>query len=263
MDHMTFATSLRSWREKRGFSQLALASEAEISQRHLSFLETGRSAPSRDMVLLLAETLDLSLRARNDLLHTAGFAHCYHDRSADDEDVAATYQAVKDLIDAHAPYPALAMDRHWTIVHANAALLGLFRDVPAPMMAPPVNALRLSLHPDGLGKHIANYREWRHHILTRLEAQNKASPDAATSSLIDELKSYPVPSGSRPWTTGAPKAVNRVAIPLTLDIAGRKLSFTSATTVLGTAMDIGLSELTLETFLPANRETADYLHTTI
>ncbi len=250
-----FGDILRQWRQRRALSQLALSVDAEISQRHLSFLESGRSAPSREMVLRLAEQLDVPLRERNLMLSAAGFAPVYRERSAGDPDMAAARRAVSAILTAHEPVPALAVDRHWTLAEANGAVGPLLSGVASKLLAAPANVLRLSLHPDGLARRIENYREWRAHILARLDRQIELTADAVLAGLRDELAAYPVPAGSRPWRGGAP-AVSAIAIPLVLYSGAARLSFLSTTTVFGTALDIALAELSLEAFYPADASTA-------
>lgn len=251
----SFGPLLRDWRLRRRLSQLALASEAEISQRHLSFVESGRAAPSREMVLHLAEHLAVPLRDRNRLLLAAGYAPAYPDRPLDDPGLAAARRAVDLILTGHEPHPALAVDRHWTLVSANRALTPLLAGIVPALLAPPVNVLRLSLHPDGLAPRIGNFREWRAHIIARLTQQIDTSGDAVLVALLEELKAYPVPPGARPYRpdTGA---YGGIAVPLELVLGGRTLSFLSTTTIFGTAIDISLSELAIESFFPANAETA-------
>src|SRR5215831_17695493 len=183
---------LREWRQRRHLSQLDLAGDAEISARHLSFVETGRSSPSRDMVLHLAERLDVPLRERNVLLVAAGYAPAYTERSLDDPALAGVRKAVDLVLAGHAPYPALAIDRHWTLVSANEAVAPLLTGVDAELLEPPVNVLRLSLHPAGLAPRIANLPEWRGHLLERLRRQIEVSGDAELARLMAELRAYPV-----------------------------------------------------------------------
>jgi transcriptional regulator with XRE-family HTH domain len=254
----SFGNLLRQWRQRRALSQLALSTETEISQRHLSFLESGRSTPSREMVLRLANGLDVPLREQNLLLSAAGFAPIFRERAADDPDMAAARQAVTAILKGHEPFPALAIDRHWHLLEANGAVGQLLAGAGAALLQPPVNVLRLSLHPGGLAPRIGNYREWRAHILARLDRQIWVSADPMLAALRDELAAYPVPPGSAPWRPGASKAP-AIAIPLLLDTAFGRLSFLSATTVFGTALDVSLAELAIETFLPADQRTADIL----
>jgi transcriptional regulator with XRE-family HTH domain len=247
---------LRGWRHRRRLSQLDLALDAEISQRHLSFVESGRAAPSRDMVLRLAEQLAVPLRERNLLLAAAGFAPVYRERKLDDPGLAAARRAVELILTGHEPHPALAVDRHWNLVFANRAVAPLLAGADEKLLAPPVNVLRLSLHPDGLASRIANLREWRGHILERLARQVDASGDAGLIELREELQGYPPPADARPYRAAERDPLGGVAVPLELRTEDRVLRFLSTTTVFGTALDISLAELTIETFFPADGETA-------
>lgn len=247
---------LRGWRQRRRRSQLDLALAAEVSQRHLSFVESGRSAPGRALVLRLAEQLEVPLRERNALLVAAGFAPVYRERRLDDPALAAGRRAVELILAGHEPHPALAVDRHWNLVFANRAVAPLLAGADQGLLAPPVNVLRLSLHPAGVAPRIANFREWRAHILERLARQVDASADAGLTDLLEELKGYPVPPGAQPYRPAAEDALGGIAVPLVLTTDAGALRFLSTTTVFGTALDIGLAELTIETFFPADGETA-------
>lgn len=239
---------LRVWPRRRNLSQLALSSEAEISQKHLSFVEGGRAAPSREMVLRLSEFLDIPLRERNDILLAAGFAPVYPERPLDHPEMAPAMAAVQTILNAHAPFPALAVDRRWTLLAANAALRPML-DLCAPALREgAVNVIRLSLHPEGLAPHIVNLPEWRGHILDRLHREYRHSHDPALAALLADCRS--MPGQARPVPKGG-----AIALPLRLRLGGQVLSFLSTTTVFGTASEITLSELTLETFFPADAET--------
>jgi transcriptional regulator with XRE-family HTH domain len=248
-------THLRHWRQHRRLSQLDLAQAADISTRHLSCVETGRAAPSREMVLRLAERLGVPLRERNALLVAAGFAPMYRQRALDDPALDAARRAVNLVLKGHEPYPALAIDRHWQLVAANAAVAPLLDGIAPALLEPPVNVLRLSLHPDGLASRIANLGAWRHHLLQRLQQQIAATADPVLVALHDELAAYAVPqAGAAPPTDGSP-----VAVPFQLRTAGGVLSFISTTTVFGTPVDITLQELAVESFFPADEATANAL----
>lgn len=256
----TFGDMLRTWRQRRRVTQLDLSLEAGLSQRHLSFVETGRSFPSRDMVLRLAEALAVPLRDRNAMLTTAGFAPCFKERALDDPDLKAAMVAVDLLLTGHEPYPALAVDRHWTLKLANRSVAPLLAGIPDALLEPPVNVLRLSLHPDGLAPRIRNYRQWRHHILARLSHQIDVSGDPVLIALLDELTSFPVTPGARPFTQTTSDPLGGIAVPLELTAADDTiLRFLSTTTVFGKAVDISLSELTIESFFPADIQTAEVL----
>ena len=182
---------LREWRQRRRLSQLELACEAEISTRHLSFVETGRATPSREMVMKLAERLEVPLRDRNTLLLAAGFAPVYRERPLTDPDLHAARKAIDLLLLGQEPYPALAIDRHWTMVASNRAVASMLTGITASLLEPPVNVLRLSLHPDGLARRIANLSEWRSHLLDRLRRQIDVSRDPVLGALMSELRAYP------------------------------------------------------------------------
>ena len=249
---------LREWRQRRRLSQLDLASEAEISTRHLSFLETGRSQPSRDMVLHLAERLEVPLRERNLLLVAAGYAPVFPERPLQDPALEAARKAVDLVLAGHEPYPALAVDRHWTLIAANAAVARLIAGADPALLQPPVNVLRLSLHPQGMAPRIANYNEWRAHLLVRLRRQVDLTADPVLTALLAELAAFPAPSGAksaRPLRNDD----QSVVVPLQLATEAGVLSFVSTTTVFGTPLDITLSELALESFFPADAATAEAL----
>ncbi len=247
---------LRDWRRRRRMSQLDLALEAEISQRHLSFIESGRSVPSREMLLHLAERLGVPLRERNPMLIAAGFAPVFTERKLDDPTFAPARRAIDMVLKGHEPFPALAVDRHWTLVAANAAVPPLLVGVREPsLLEGSVNVLRLSLHPQGLAPDIANLREWRDHLLERLHQQITATGDPILRRLLDELTAYPVPeSAHKPNRDFA-----GIAVPMELRTEIGLLSFISTTTVFGTPVDVTLSELAVESFFPANDETARLL----
>ena len=245
---------VRDWRELRRLSQLDLAVEAEISQKHLSFIESGRSAPSREMLLHLAEHLDVPLRERNTMLLAGGFAPAFLNRSLDDASLALAKASVDRVLSAHEPFPALAFDRHWDLVSANQAVWSLMANVREDLLKPPVNVLRVSLHPAGLAPYIVNIAEWRLHLINQLRRQLRITRDAALSTLLKELETYPFPSSND--ATGAESiAPDAIAIPVRLRTPSGILSFISTVTVFGTALEITLSELTMEAFYPADEFT--------
>ncbi len=250
---------LRDWRQRRRRSQLDLALEAEVSARHLSFVETGRSSPSRDLILTLADRLELPLRERNTLLVAGGFAPAYPERSLDDPALAAARRAMELVLAGHEPFPALAIDRRWTMVLANRAVAPLLMGIDDALLKPPVNVLRLSLHPDGLAPRIANLAEWRAHLLDRLRRQVEATADRGLQELLRELLAYPKPPGPPHPGPAGDKAYAGVVVPLRLKTPGGVLSFFSTTTVFGTPVDVTLSELALEAFYPADAATATAL----
>jgi transcriptional regulator with XRE-family HTH domain len=240
-------TLLRRWRSGRRMSQLELSAQAGVSTRHLSFLETGRSRPTREMVLRLAEELDVPLRSRNELLIAAGFAPAYPESDPDGLSLATVLSSLRDVLAGHAPYPAVLVDRHWTMVDANDAVARLTDGCAAWLLEPPVNVLRLSLHPEGMAPRIRNLAEWRAHVLHRLDRQAAATADPVLRELHAELADYP--GGTAGPTPG-------LVVPLRFD----DLSFFSITSVLGTPLDVTLAEMAIESFLPADEETAAALH---
>jgi transcriptional regulator with XRE-family HTH domain len=252
---------LREWRQRRRMSQLDVAMDAEISARHLSFIETGRSQPSRDMVLRLSERLEVPLRERNVLLVAAGFAPVFQEKALDDPSLALARGAIDLVLKGHEPYPALAIDRHWHMVAANKAVAPLLTGCAAALLKPPVNVLRLSLHPDGLAPRIANLAEWRTHLIARLKRQIGVTADAALVKLLDELQAYPVPRESRARIPLTRQDLAGIAVPFQLVTDGGVRSFFSTTTVFGTPVDITLSELAIEAFFPADAQTAEAMRT--
>jgi transcriptional regulator with XRE-family HTH domain len=244
---------LRDWRRRRRMSQLDLALEAGVSARHVSFLETGRSKPSAQMVVTLAEHLDVPLRERNALLLAAGFAPAYSQRDLEDPEMSPIREAIDRVLAGHEPYPALVADRHWGLVAANRALALLTDGVAAELLEPPVNVLRLGLHPEGLAPRIINLAEWRAHLLDRLFRQAVSSGDPALFALHAELEGYGGGSGGG-------EAVNEIAVPLRLRAGdGRELAFISTATRFGTAIDITVSELVIESFFPADDATSAFV----
>jgi len=245
---------------RRRLSQLELALAAEVSTRHLSCLETGRAAPSREMVLRLARRLDVPLRERNRLLTAAGFAPMFAARRLDDPAMAAARSVVERVLRAHEPFPALAVDRHWNVVVQNRAVALLLEGVGPALLAPPVNALRLALDPRGMAPRIVNFAAWRAHVLGRLGQQIAASDDDALRALADELAALGNGDvGTSAHAHGEPGAAPgepALVVPLVLATRLGTLSFISTTTVFGTPVDITLAELALESFFPADAATA-------
>lgn len=253
-----FGEHLKHWRQHRRLSQLDLAHEAEISTRHLSFVETGRSLPSREMVLRLAERLDVPLRERNALLIAAGYAPMYRERPLDDPALASARQAVELILKSHEPYPALAVDRHWNLLAANSVVPHLLEGADPSLLQGQINVLRLSLHPLGLAPRIVNIVQWRNHIFERLRQQVHATGDEGLAALLDELRALPLPDGVQELHIAGEHL--GVAMPFRFrSRSGGILNFISTTTVFGTPADITLQELALETFFPADAETSESL----
>ncbi len=240
-------------------SQLDLAVDAEISTRHLSFVESGRSQPSREMLLHLAERLAVPLRERNLLMVSAGYAPVFAERPIGDPALAPARKAIELVLKGHEPYPALAIDRHWTLVEANAAVAPLLAGADPALLKPPVNVLRLSLHPSGLAPRIVNLAEWRAHLFERLRKQIEVSADPVLVALLEELRALPAPHHAAARRRRQTPTTRAWSCPLQLTTAAGVLSFLSTTTVFGTPVDVTLSEIALEAFFPADRATADAL----
>lgn len=252
----TVGALLRDWRRRRRLSQLDLASEAAVSARHLSFVETGRSRPSRELVLHLAEHLDVPLRHRNALLLAAGYAPHYPQTPLEADEMAPVRGALDTILAGHRPFPALVVDRHWNLVTANAPALDLLTEgVAGHLLAPPANALRVSLHPEGLAPRIVNLGEWAAHLVDRLRREADLYGDRELEALHDELISYPGVAGS-----ADPGGVaERLFVPMVLDSSAGRLSFFSTVATFGTARDITVEELAVESFFPADEATAAVL----
>jgi len=251
----TVGVLLRDWRQRRRLSQLDLALEANVSARHLSFIETGRSNPSPQMVLQLSERLEIPFRERNRMLLAAGYAPAFDEYSLDAPELGPVRDAIDRVLEGHEPYPALVVDRHWGMVTANSAVGLLLEGVAVSLLEPPMNVLRLSLHPEGLAPRIANLGEWRGHLLERLGRQAVVTGDPALAALHEELAGY---SGGDGVLAEDPAAAE-IAAPLRLRAGGRLLSFVSTVTTFGTATEITASELSIEAFFPADAETAQAL----
>ena len=248
---------LREWRQRRRLSQMDLSNEAEVSARHLSFVETGRSKPSRELLLHLAEHLEVPLRDRNGMLLAAGYAPVYRETALADETMGPVRAALDKILTSHQPYPAVIVDRRWDLVSANdAALAILTEDVDPALLQPPVNALRVSLHPDGLAKRILNLDEYSAHLITRLERQAVMSSDAKLDELLAELRAYP---GVKEESAVAVSPADLLFAPLVITSNGRQLTFFSTLATFGTALDVTLAELAIESFFPGDEATADAL----
>ena len=245
---------LREWRRRRRLSQLDLALEAGVSARHISFVETGRARPSAQMLMQLAERLDVPLRERNHLLLAGGFAPVYGEHELDAPEMAPVREAVDAILRGHEPNPAIAVDRQWELIAGNAAVRILTEGAAPELLEPPVNVLRLALHPDGVAPRIANLSEWRAHLLERLGRQAVVTGDPALAALYDELAAYP--GGAGP--ARSPR-YGEIAVPLRLCSEEGELSFISTVTAFGTATEVAMSELAIETFFPADALTAEAL----
>lgn len=248
-----FGRLLRTWRDRRGLTQLQLAGRADVSTRHLSFLETGRSEPSREMVLRLAEHLEVPLRERNGLLQTAGYVPAYDITPLDAPEMAAVTAAIDRILDGHEPCPAVAVDRWWNVVSMNAAASLLADGVADELLEPPVNVYRLSLHPDGLAPRVVNFPQLAHHLLGRLRHDARVSADPDLSALLEEVSAYPTVRelGPRP-----PPDQQTVVVPVRLRHPRGELAMLTTITTFGTPVDVTVDELALETFFPADDATA-------
>ncbi|MFB4316994.1 helix-turn-helix domain-containing protein [Actinomadura sp. 21ATH] len=244
---------LRAWRQRRRLSQLELASGAEVSTRHLSFVETGRSAPSREMVLRLAEHLEVPLRDRNLLLVSAGYAPVYAETPMEEPRMDSVRAALRQVLRGHEPYPAVVVDRFWNLIDANGAAGFFMEGAPPELLEPPLNVLKLSMHPDGMARNIVNLGEWRAHMIDRVRRHVALTADAALVQLYRELRDYPGPAA-----TAAPTG-QEVVIPLRIRHGDRTLSFFSTIATFGTPVDITVAELAIESFYPADPATADFL----
>ncbi|MBT2487341.1 helix-turn-helix transcriptional regulator [Streptomyces sp. ISL-96] len=253
-------TLLRGWREQRRLSQLELALRADSSARHISFIETGRSRPSQEMVLRLAEHLDVPVRERNALLLAAGYAPQYTETPLDDPSLAALREGIERLLVGYEPYPAVVVDGSYTVVAANRGMTMLLNGLPEHLLTPPLNAMRITLHPEGLAPRIRNLREWRGHLMEQMERQLALARSPALRAVYDEVAAYPVPEpdaadARRPADPPYPY----FALPLQVEHDGQVLSFISSISTFNTPMDVTVAELAIETFLPADAATVKYL----
>ncbi|MFJ5832626.1 helix-turn-helix domain-containing protein [Streptomyces sp. NPDC093089] len=250
---------LRGWREQRRLSQLELALRADSSARHISFVETGRSRPSEEMVLKLAEHLDVPVRERNALLLAAGYAPRYAESPLDAPRLEALREGIERLLQGYDPYPALVVDGSYTVVAANQGIGLLLAGLPEHLLAPPLNAMRITLHPEGLAPRILNLREWRHHLLAQMERQIGLARSESLRALYEEVAAYPLPPGAEADDSPEEEPYPYFALPMRIAHDGRVLSFVSSISTFNTPMDVTVAELAIETFLPADAETVAYL----
>jgi transcriptional regulator with XRE-family HTH domain len=258
-----FGAHLRYWRTRRRMSQMDLAGAAEMSTRHLSYVETGKSTPSRELVLRLAERLDVPLRERNALLVAAGYAPMFQQRGLQDRSMAAARRAIDLVLKGHEPYPALAVDRHWHMVSANAIVPLMLTGVSPALLQPPVNVLRLTLHPDGLAPLVVNLRAWRDHLLMRLQQQIAVTGDEVLIRLHQELAAYPVGCDEEAGQHDHTDDFGGLAVTLQMRSPAGLLSFISTITVFGSPTDVTLQELAIESFFPADDFTAEALRSMV
>ncbi|MFH9013144.1 helix-turn-helix domain-containing protein [Streptomyces sp. NPDC017943] len=252
---------LRAWREQRRVSQLELALRADSSARHISFVETGRSRPSEEMVLRLAEHLDVPVRERNALLLAAGYAPRYPETPLDDPALGALRTGIERLIGGYEPYPALVVDALYDVAAANRGVMALVDGVGPALLEPPLNAMRLALHPEGLAPRIRNLRAWRGHLLDQMRRQIALHRSEPLRALYEEVSAYPVPAQDPPEEAAEP--VPYFALPLRIEHEGRTLSFISSIATFNTPMDVTVAELAVETLLPADPATVKYLQESV
>ena len=250
-----FGSLLRDWRQRRRLTQLELALQADVSARHLSFLETGRSRPSREMVLLLAEELDVPLRNRNEMMTVAGFAPAYTEHSLDDAELGEVHRSLRRILDGHQPYPAVLIDGYWNLLAANRAVDLLTDLVDPELLAPPVNVLRVSLHPRGLAPYVVDLEEYAAHLVSRLRRQAERAASTGLRALLTELVGYCRDAGLDP--NAHPR--DRIVLPLRLRHPDQELTLFSTVAVLGAPLDVTLDEIAIESFFPADEATAGYL----
>ncbi|WP_327698700.1 helix-turn-helix domain-containing protein [Streptomyces sp. NBC_00459] len=259
---------LRDWRERRRVSQLELALRADSSARHISFVETGRSRPGEDLLLRLAEHLDVPVRDRNALLLAAGYAPRYRETPLDDPALESLRDGVERLIRGYEPYPAFVVDATYDVLAANRGILMLLDGLPESVLAPPLNAMRLTLHPEGLAPRIRNFPEWRGHLLAQMERQIALHRSDPLRALYEEVAAYPAPEtresqGDRKDhsdSASASTSTFEFALPMRIEHEGRVLSFVSSISTFNTPMDVTVAELAIETLLPADPATVEYLH---
>lgn len=250
-DHPEFGRLLRGWRERRRLTQLDLSNQSNISTRHLSFLETGRSRPTPEMVLRLAEHLDVPLRERNELLLAGGFAPAYPENALDGPQLAAVRDSLRRVLQSHMPYPAVVLNRWWEIVDANPAIAIFLKDVDPELLSAPVNVIRLSLHPNGLAPRIENLPEWRGHLLSQLRRRVEQTGDLGLADLLEEVSVFP---GGEDHP-----APSEVVLPMRFRHGDDVLSAFSIAAQVGTAQDVTVSELMIESFYPADERSAELL----
>ncbi len=244
-------TLIRQWRTRRGLSQLELSAQTGVSARHTSFIETGRSRPSRELVLRLSDHLEVPIRERNQLLVAAGYAPEFDTAALGDPALAGVRDAVRIVLDGHGSIPAIVVDRVWNVVESNAAVAILLQDVDPELLQPPVNSMRVAMHPRGMAPRIRNLGQWRASVLDQLRRQVEATGSPELAALHDELVSYP---GGVDGGTG-----DGVAIPMVLDVDGQLLSFLMTIATFGTPLDVAVSSLVIESFYPADESTARFL----
>ncbi|MBK1787128.1 helix-turn-helix domain-containing protein [Prauserella cavernicola] len=253
-EHEAVGVLIRRWRERRRRSQLDLSIAAEVSTRHLSFIETGRSQPSKDMINRLCDELDVPLRERNGLYLAAGYAPVHSEHPLADLDLART--AIDAVLTGHEPHPAAAVDTRWGLLAANDAMTRFLYDVPQHVREPDLNMLRVTMHPDGMSGRLVNHAQWRTLTLRRVRRQYERTADPALAELLGELESYPAPPQS---AREVPGSQTDLVTPLLLDTGFGRLSLLYTVTIFGSPRDITLDEIAIETFFPADQPTRELL----
>jgi transcriptional regulator with XRE-family HTH domain len=252
-----FGKLLRQWRQHRRLSQLALATDAEISTRHLSFLETGRSAPSRQMIIKLAEELQIPLRQRNILLTAGGYADIYPERPLNDPGLRMVGEVVQTILAGHEPNPAMAIDHCWNVLAMNRSVKVLIQGVSPALLEPPLNSIRLALHPEGLGSRVLNLREWRAHVIGIIQHRTEVTADRELIALLDEVRSYRYPNTP---IKAATNSQEEFATPFQLATPKGNISLVTTSMVFGFPRDVTVSELAIECLFPKDKESATILH---
>ena len=250
---------VRDWRLRRRRSQMDLAHEVGVSPRHLSFVETGRSKPSPELLLALAEHLDVPLRERNSFLLAGGFAPRYRQASLDSVEMTRVRETIQRILAGHDPYPGVVVDRYWNVVLANDAALRMVVDLPSAVVGPPLNVFRMCLHPEGLSKRTINLEEWTTYLLSQMHRASVLSGDIEFESLVNEVAEYPIVAarGSRRgWSISEEP---QILMPLRLEVEHGELSLFTTITIFGTPQDVTLSELAIELFYPADDASEAFL----
>ncbi|MFF0450820.1 helix-turn-helix domain-containing protein [Streptomyces sp. NPDC004609] len=252
---------LRDWRERRRMSQLDLALRADSSARHISFIETGRSRPSEEMILRLSEHLEIPVREQNALLVAGGFAPRFSATDLDDPSMSTLREGMQQLLHGYEPYPAVIVDGAYNIVAANLGMTRLIEGVPEHLLTPPLNGMRITLHPEGMARRIRNFCEWRGHLLHQMERQMALARSEALRQVYDEVAAYPLPEGcdDLEGTEETPARYPYFALPMVIEHRGQMLTFISSICTFNTPMDVTVAELAIEAFLPADPATVDYL----
>ena len=250
---------LREWRQRRRRSQMDLALDVGVSTRHLSFVETGRSRPSAELIVALTQHLDVPLKDRNGVLVAAGYAPRYRRTALDDAAMPHVRQALHRLLDSHDPYPGVAIDRMWNVVIANGAAQRLTTALPSELAGPPINVFRACLHIDGLARQTLNFADWAAYLVDRLHRIVAETADAEVAALVEEVDAYPTVRALTNGSDGPPRGEPLLLVPWELQLGPDRLSLFTTLTTFGTPRDITLDELSIELFYPADAATDAWL----